>query len=207
MFRENHDASSQGTEDDAGIRRMRGWSLTHGSAFSVWFGPLTARLFVNDPATIGALLSKEGNAPPPMSLPQRHANPWPAWSCQQHKISTNFNERSCRSSLNSPYYFSLDLFTGIETKRIRGHQIEVFKMMHGYEWLNKDMFLRIKNDSKTRGHRLALVKCHSRLDIRKYTFSQRVVTDWHKLPEKCINATSVNMFKNRIDQYFLKRRR
>ena len=77
--------------------------------------------------------------------------------------------------------------------------------MHGYEWLNKDMFFRIKNDSRTRGHSLALVKCHSRSDIRKYTFSQRVVNDWNKLPEEY--ATSVNIFKNRIDQYFLKTRR
>ena len=73
----------------------------------------------------------------------------------------------------------------LETRRIRGDQIEVFKIMHG------DMFFRIKNDSRTRGHSLALVKCHSRLDIRKYTFSQRVVNDWNKLPEECINSTSV----------------
>ena len=93
------------------------------------------------------------------------------------------------------------------TRRIRGVQIEVFKIMHGYEKLNKGMFFRIKNDSITRGHSLALVKRHSRLDIRKYTFSQRVLNDWKKLPEECINATSVNMFKNKIDQYFLKTRR
>ena len=79
--------------------------------------------------------------------------------------------------------------------------------MHGYEGLNHDMFFRIKNDSITRGHSLALVKSHSRLDKRKYTFSQRVVNDWNELPEECINATSVNMFKNKIDQYFVKTRR
>ena len=64
--------------------------------------------------------------------------------------------------------------------------------MHGYEGLNKDMFFRIKNDSGTNGHSLALVKCHSRLDIRKYTFYQRVVNDWNRLPEECINATIVH---------------
>ena len=74
--------------------------------------------------------------------------------------------------------------------------------MHGYE--DEDTFFGIKNESRTRGHSLALVKCHSRLDIRKYTFSQRVVNDWNKLPEECINANSVIMFKNRIDQYFFR---
>ena len=83
--------------------------------------------------------------------------------------------------------------TTLETRRIRGDQIEVFKIIHVYEELNKDKFFKIKNESRTRGHSLALVKCHSRLDIRKYTFSQRVVNDWNKLPEECINATSLNM--------------
>ena len=57
--------------------------------------------------------------------------------------------------------------TTLETRRIRGDQIEVFKIMHGCEGLNKDMFFRIKNDSRTRGHSLALEECHSRLDIKK----------------------------------------
>ena len=46
-------------------------------------------------------------------------------------------------------------------------------------------------------------ECRMSLHIR-FTFSQRVLSDWNRLPVECINATSVNMFKNRIDQYFLK---
>ena len=54
------------------------------------------------------------------------------------------------------------------------------------------MFFRFKNDSRTRGYSLVLVKCLSRLDIRKYAFSQTVVDDGNRLPEDCINVTSVN---------------
>ena len=36
---------------------------------------------------------------------------------------------------------------------------------------------------------------HKKTDIR------RLVTDWIRLPEDDVNVTSVNMFKNRIDQY------
>ena len=42
--------------------------------------------------------------------------------------------------------------TTLGTRKIRGDQIEVFKRMQGYEELNKDMFFRIKNDSRTRGY-------------------------------------------------------
>ena len=44
-----------------------------------------------------------------------------------------------------------------------------------------------------------LVKEQCRLDMRKYSFSQRVINEWNKLPNDCVNASSVNMFKNRID--------
>ena len=50
----------------------------------------------------------------------------------------------------------------------------------------------------------ALVKEQCRLDMRKYSFSQRVINEWNKLPNDCVNASSVNMFKNRIDRYLIR---
>ena len=35
--------------------------------------------------------------------------------------------------------------------------------------------------------------------MKKYSFSQRVINVWNKLPNDCVNGSSVNMFKNRID--------
>ena len=40
--------------------------------------------------------------------------------------------------------------------------------------------------------------------MRKYSFSQRVINEWNKLPNDCVNASCVNMFKNIIDRYFYK---
>ena len=40
--------------------------------------------------------------------------------------------------------------------------------------------------------------------MRKYSFSQRVINEWNKLPNDCVNASSVNMFKNRIDRYLIR---
>ena len=57
---------------------------------------------------------------------------------------------------------------------------------------------------RTRGHNAALVKEQCRLHMRKYSFSQRVINEWNKLPNDCVNASSVNMFKNRIDRYLIR---
>ena len=70
--------------------------------------------------------------------------------------------------------------------------------------LNLIFFLDIKERKITRGHNYTLVKEHSRLDVRKYSFSQRTINVWNKLSTDCVHASSVNMFKNKIDTYLVK---
>ena len=64
-------------------------------------------------------------------------------------------------------------------------------------------FLEIKESKITRGHNFTLVKKQSRLDVLKFSFSQRTINVWNKLSTECVNASSVNMFKNRIDKYLV----
>ena len=94
--------------------------------------------------------------------------------------------------------------TTLETRRLRGDQIEVFKIVNGYEDVDRNMFFKLKEGSRTRGHKATLVNEQCRLDMRKYSFSQRVINEWNKLPNDCVNASSVNMFNNRIDRYLIR---
>ena len=89
--------------------------------------------------------------------------------------------------------------TTLETRRIRGDQIEVFKILNGYENIDSNIFFQI-----TRGHNYTLVKKQSRLDVRKFSFSQRTINVWNNLSTDCVHASSVNMFKNKIDKYLVK---
>ena len=45
----------------------------------------------------------------------------------------------------------------------------------------------------TRGHNFTLVKKQSRLDVRKFSFTQWTINVWNKLSEECVHASSVNM--------------
>ena len=80
----------------------------------------------------------------------------------------------------------------------------MFKIVNGYEDVDRNMFFQLKESSRTRVHKAALVKEQCRLNMRKHSFLQRVINEWNKLPNDCVNASSVNMFKNRIDIYVIR---
>jgi ribonuclease P/MRP protein subunit RPP40 len=60
--------------------------------------------------------------------------------------------------------------TTLETRRVRGDLIEVFKILKGMEDLKKEQFCTVEKGC-TRGHKLKLFKPSCRLDCRKYAFS------------------------------------
>ena len=51
-------------------------------------------------------------------------------------------------------------------------------MLNGHENIDPNIFFKIKTGKLTRGHDFTLVKGQNRLDCRKYSFSQRTVTEW-----------------------------
>ena len=61
--------------------------------------------------------------------------------------------------------------TTLETRRLRGDQIEVFKILNGYENIDRNIFFTFKEERRTRGHGVALAKKQCRLDIRNFSFS------------------------------------
>ena len=48
------------------------------------------------------------------------------------------------------------------------------------------------SQTTTRGHSKKLYKKNCRTNVRKYSFSQRVVDEWNKIPKKVINSKTIN---------------
>ena len=80
----------------------------------------------------------------------------------------------------------------------------MFKILNGYENIDSNIVFEIKESKITRWHSFTLVKTQRRLDVGKFSFSQRTLNVWNKLSTECVHASSVNMFKNRIDKYLVK---
>lgn len=112
--------------------------------------------------------------------------------------------RLIRAFKGVPYNSRLRLLnlTSLELRRLRGDLIQVYKIVHGFDNLSFSDFFKFANSNITRGHCLKLQKVQSRINIRRYFFSQRVVNEWNGLPEDVVMARSVNGFKNALDKYF-----
>ena len=91
--------------------------------------------------------------------------------------------------------------TTLEERRKRGDLIETFKMVKGLNDVDYTKFFQISVHNKTRGNSLKLEKKQCRNNIRQSFFSQRIVSEWNKLPEEVVAAETVNAFKNRLDKW------
>ena len=52
----------------------------------------------------------------------------------------------------------------------------MFKILNGYENIDRSFFFGLRK-KRTRGHGVTLVKKQCKLDIRKFSFSQRTVNE------------------------------
>ena len=64
-------------------------------------------------------------------------------------------------------------FTTQETMRLRGNQIEVFKILNGYANIDRSIYLSVRKREKT------------------FSFSQSIVNEWNRLSADCVGAIVV----------------
>ncbi|BHF81826.1 hypothetical protein SprV_0802496000 [Sparganum proliferum] len=84
----------------------------------------------------------------------------------------------------------------------RGDLILVSKIMHGLErGLSFEEMFQWHLSPSHRGHSMKLRTTMSRLNLRSEFFTQRVVEKWNALPQSVVEATSLQLFKKRLDDY------
>lgn len=96
--------------------------------------------------------------------------------------------------------FELGLTT-LETRRVRADLIELYKLLNMAGGRTLEGFQLRRDVGGRRGHGLKLLKNRVRLDVGKYSFSNRLCQIWNGLPEGVVGAKSVNVFKGGVDRY------
>ena len=92
----------------------------------------------------------------------------------------------------------LNLFS-LETRRLRGQLIEVFKILRGFENVDyRSMFELSEGRTRNNGYKLEL-KRYNR-DLCGNFFSYKICSRWNALPSEVVNSDSVEQFKTRLDK-------
>ncbi|MES9905329.1 MAG: reverse transcriptase domain-containing protein [Sedimenticola sp.] len=109
------------------------------------------------------------------------------------KILRNISEKSYSERLK-------DLgIPSLEYRRVRADMVETYKIINNIDQVNKEKITPILQ-SRTRGHNYKIYKRQVRLNVRKCSFSQRIVNDWNSLPNEVVSADSLNQFKSRLNK-------
>ena len=83
---------------------------------------------------------------------------------------------------------------------MRGDLIETYKIIRGLDTLEAGNMFPMLGESRTRGHSLRIRGRPFRTEMRKNFFSQRVVKVWNSLPQKAVEASSLDAFKRELDR-------
>ena len=93
----------------------------------------------------------------------------------------------------------LNLFS-LETRRLRGQLIEVFKILRGFDNVDyREMFQLSEGVTRNNGYKLELKRYQRDLCGNYFTYS--ICGKWNALPAEVVNSDSVEQFKNRLDRY------
>jgi len=83
---------------------------------------------------------------------------------------------------------------------LRGDLIKVYNLLAGRENIDRALLFQLDDTCcDTRGHKYKIKKYRSRLDVRKYFSSNRVVSHCNSLPSHIVEADTVLTFKKRLD--------
>ena len=86
-------------------------------------------------------------------------------------------------------------------RRLRADMIQVYRILTGIDNIKQEHFFTMSSN-QTRGNDKKIAKYCVRTELRKNSFSVRVVNAWNKLPNNVINSKTLNAFKSSLKKHW-----
>ena len=94
----------------------------------------------------------------------------------------------------------------LEYRRKRFDLIQVFKIIHGLDDIDMNLFFTFTENNQLRGHNLKLNKPRANKSVRLNSFALRNIPVWNSLTEEIVNSKTVLEFKTKLDKFWKHRR-
>ena len=93
----------------------------------------------------------------------------------------------------------------LEERRIRYDMIQVYKLMHNFDDIDRKQFFQTAGEESVRVTRqssdaLNILTTRCRTEVRRNFFTNRVAEKWNKLPENIKGAGNIKPFKYLYDK-------
>uniref|UniRef100_A0A0X3PXH1 Reverse transcriptase domain-containing protein n=1 Tax=Schistocephalus solidus TaxID=70667 RepID=A0A0X3PXH1_SCHSO len=135
---------------------------------------------------------------------------WKPWTVQDQNCLERVQRKATkmvRSQSSLPYptrLIILNLFP-LSYRQMRGDLLQTFRIVKGLDCcLEFSDFFEFATTTHLRGHPLKLRVQQARLDVRKFSFSVRVVKPWNALPEDVVMSPSLESFKRNLDSFMFR---
>nr|VZI30627.1 unnamed protein product [Spirometra erinaceieuropaei] len=130
---------------------------------------------------------------------------WRPWGVVDQNCLERVQRRATkmvRGQSSFPYatrLVNLNLFP-LSYRQLRGDLLQAFRIVKGLDGsLAFEEFFEFATTTNLRGHPLKLRTQQARLDVRKFSFSVRVVKPWNELPADVVMSPSIQSFKKNLD--------
>ena len=94
----------------------------------------------------------------------------------------------------------------LEYRRKRFDLIQVFKIIHGLDDIDMNLFFTFTENTQLRGHNLKLNKPRANKSVRLNSFALRNIPVWNGLTDEIVNSKTVLEFKTKLDKLWKHRR-
>ncbi len=111
------------------------------------------------------------------------------------KVLVQCNDMTYTQRLN---YLNLPSLKG---RRIRGDLIETYKILNSYTDIDPNNIFSFNTFDKTRNSNNKLFMRHCKTNIRKFSFSNRIIKHWNVLPDTIKSAPNLLTFKSLLDSH------
>ena len=109
-----------------------------------------------------------------------------------------------REIAHLPYSERLNILglPSLEYRRLRADMVETYKILNDIDHADKQQLFELDNTGRTRSHGYKPKKMNCRINIRKLTCENRVISPWNSLSREVVNSKSVNNFKSNLNNYW-----